>query len=49
MTRFDSSKRPQKVFVCHGEGKPAQVLAQYIKDKLGLNAQVPELNQVIEL
>jgi|TARA_Y100000031_G_scaffold154340_2_gene201672 metallo-beta-lactamase family protein len=45
----DYSKRPQKVFICQGEEKPAQVLAQKIKDHLGLVAEVPELNQAVEL
>lgn len=45
----DSSKRPQKIFVCQGEEKPALALAQEIKDHLGLSVQVPEANQVVEL
>jgi metallo-beta-lactamase family protein len=45
----DSTKRPQKIFVCQGEEKPANALAQYIKDHLGLEAEVPEIGQVVEL
>ena len=49
MTRFESSERPKKVFVCHGEKEPANTLALYIRDNLGLSAQVPKMNQIIEL
>lgn len=45
----DSSKRPQKVFICQGEEEPALALAQEIKDHLGLSVEVPQLNQEIEL
>jgi len=49
MTRFESSKRPKKVFICQGEKKPADILAQYIRDNLGLSAQVPKMDQIVEL
>jgi len=39
----------KKVFVVHGEEKPAGALAQIIKDKMGIDAQVPNFGQVIEL
>jgi len=45
----DSSKRPKKIFVCHGEEEPANTLAQYIKDNLGLSVQVPEMGEIVEL
>ncbi len=45
----NSSKRPKKTFVCHGEKKPANILAQYIKDNLGLSVQVPEIGEIVEL
>jgi len=45
----NSSKRPEKIFVCHGEEKPANILAQYIKDDLGLSAQVPKIGEIVEL
>jgi len=47
--RPDSSKRPKKIFVCHGEEEPANILAQYIKDNLGLSVQVPEMGEIVEL
>ena len=47
--RPESLKRPKKIFVCHGEEKPANILAQYIKDNLGLTAQVPKIGDIIEL
>lgn len=49
MIRPESLRRPKKVFVCHGEEEPANVLAQYIKDNLGLSAETPKLGDVIEL
>ncbi len=39
----------KKVFVVHGEEKPANALAQLIKDKMGIDAQVPDFGQVVEL
>jgi metallo-beta-lactamase family protein len=39
----------KKVFVVQGEEKPALTLAQHIKDHLGLPAEVPEMNQVVNL
>jgi len=45
----DCSKRPKKIFVCHGEEEPANILAQHIKDRLGLSAQVPEMGEIVEL
>jgi len=45
----DSSKRPKKIFICHGEEKPANVLGQHIKDNLGLSVKIPEMGEIIEL
>ncbi len=45
----ESTKRPKKIFVCQGEEKPATLLAQRIKDHLGLSAKVPKENEVVEL
>jgi len=39
----------KKVFVVQGEEKPAQALAQKIKDHLGLPAVVPHLDEVVDL
>lgn len=39
----------RKVFVVQGEEKPANALAQKIRDHLGVLAEVPELNQIAEL
>lgn len=47
MIGSNSSKRPQKVFVCQGEEEPALVLAQKIKDHLGIPAEVPEMGQLV--
>jgi len=45
----DASRRPQKVFVCQGEEEPALVLAQKIRDHLGLPVEVPEMGQTVRL
>lgn len=39
----------KKVFVVQGEEKPASVLAQRIRDHLGVEAVVPEINSVYDL
>jgi len=39
----------KKVFVVQGEEEPALVLAKKIKDNMGVDAQVPEIGQVVEL
>lgn len=39
----------KKVFVVQGEEKPAEALAQRIKDDLGVEAMVPEAGQTVEL
>ncbi len=44
-----SSRRPKKVFCCQGEEEPANILAQEIKDHLGLSAEVPQEGQIAEL
>jgi metallo-beta-lactamase family protein len=45
----DSAKRPSRVFVCQGESEGAMALAQKIRDHLGLSAETPQLNDVVEL
>src|SRR3989344_4008834 len=42
-------KKPQKVFCVQGEANPALALALKIKDKLGISAEVPKENEVVEL
>ncbi len=49
MIEPDSGKRPKKIFVCQGEEKSASALVQYIQDHLGLSAQAPKLDEVVEL
>ena len=44
-----SSKRLKKIFVCHGEEEPAEILAQHIKDHLGLSVQTPKIGEIVEL
>jgi len=39
----------KKVFVMQGEEKPANVLAQKIKDSMGVEAEVPRIGQMVEL
>lgn len=48
-TSSENKCRPKKVFVCQGEEGPANELAQIIKDRLGLNAEVPALGDYAEL
>jgi len=45
----NGSKRPKNIFVVQGEQEPSLSLAQNIKDRLGLSAQVPRIGQIIEL
>ncbi|OGZ33610.1 MAG: hypothetical protein A2Y98_01605 [Candidatus Portnoybacteria bacterium RBG_19FT_COMBO_36_7] len=42
-------KPVKKIFVVQGEEEPANVLAQKIKDSMGIDAQVPRFGQVTEL
>jgi len=42
-------KHLKKVFVVQGDGEPSRVLAEKIKNDLGLEAEVPEENQIVEL
>jgi len=44
-----SIKRPKRIFVCQGEREPATLLAQRIKDHLGLSVKVPKMNELVEL
>jgi len=39
----------KKVFVVQGDGEPSRVLAEKIKKDLGMEAVVPEENQIVEL
>lgn len=39
----------KKVFVVHGEEKPAESLAQLVRDRLGIGAEVPEHGEKVEL
>jgi len=39
----------KKVFVVQGEVGPANVLASLIRDELGIEAEVPEMGEVVEL
>jgi len=43
------SSQLKKIFVCHGEERPSQILSDKIINDLGLNSVVPELNQSITL
>lgn len=49
MTEADSSKKPKKVFVCHGEENSSLGLAEKIKNDLGLAVEVPRLGDAISL
>jgi len=42
-------KKPKTIFVVQGEPKPAKTLADKINLDLGLNARVPEEDEVVEL
>jgi metallo-beta-lactamase family protein len=39
----------KKIFVVQGEEEPANVLAQKIKDSMGVEAEVPRIGQMVEL
>ena len=39
----------KKIFVVQGEEKPAQALAQRIKDELGVPTLIPKLGEVVKL
>lgn len=39
----------KKVFVVHGEERPATALAQEIQDRLGVVAEIPEMNAIYDL
>jgi metallo-beta-lactamase family protein len=43
------SKPVKKIFVVQGEKKPAEVLTKIITEKLGLEAEVPKYEQVVEI
>lgn len=49
MTEADSSKKPKKVFVCHGEENSSLGLAEKIKNDLKLAVEVPRLGDTISL
>ena len=42
-------KKPQKIFVTHGEEKASDTMAQLIKENLDINAEVPQWLQVVDL
>jgi metallo-beta-lactamase family protein len=42
-------KGAKKIFVAMGEPRVSMFLAQKIKDNFGMNAVVPEQNQIVEL
>ncbi len=44
-----SIKRPKNIFTVQGDKEAAGVLAQKIRDNLGLSARMPKLGEVIEL
>jgi len=47
---LEAMRKPvKKIFVVQGEEKPSLALAQIIKDKMGIPAEVPEMGQVVEL
>ena len=39
----------KKIFVVQGEAGPANALASLIRDELGIESTVPEMNMMIEL
>jgi len=45
----DGRRGLKKVFVVQGEPEPAQTLASFIRDELGIEAVVPETGQMVEL
>ncbi|MBU1289944.1 MBL fold metallo-hydrolase [Patescibacteria group bacterium] len=49
MTEADSSKKPKKVFVCHGEEDSSLGLAEKIKSDFGLAVEVPRIGDVVSL
>jgi len=42
-------RKPQRVFLVHGEEKPAFALAASLKERFGLTVDVPELKQSVEI
>jgi len=50
MNWLSSIRKPiKKIFVVQGEEKPANVLAQLIRDNLGIQAEVPQMGEIAEL
>ena len=41
------SRRPQRTFLVHGEGDAQPALAQALKDRFGMQVDVPELGQTV--
>jgi metallo-beta-lactamase family protein len=39
----------KKVFVTHGEEEPANALSQIVKDELGIETIIPEINSIFEI
>ena len=48
-TYLQGKRQVKKVFVVHGEEKPAKSLSQLVKDHLGIEAEVPEYGERVEL
>lgn len=47
---LEAIRKPiKKIFVVQGEEKPALALAQIVKDKMGIPAEVPEMGEIAEL
>ncbi len=42
-------KPPKKIFIVQGEKKPAEALGKIIMDKLGLEAEAPKYEQIVEI
>ncbi len=48
-TFLQDKRQLKKVFVVHGEEKPAEALSQLIKDHLGIESKVPKYGQRVKL
>lgn len=44
-----AQKKPEQVFLVHGESEALQELSQKIQTELGLSVEIPELNHIIHL
>jgi metallo-beta-lactamase family protein len=43
------SRKPSKVFLCHGEPPALEALARGLRDELGLATHIPDLDETVEL